>query len=585
MFTNLLSQIRHLHVHNSNRAFAERRHGRHRSPRFESLENRELLSCSTNYVSLEGRLYVTCDGEDDTITLRNDNSRLYVNDVEMPDIGNGRISVYADGGTDTLIVDEQLAMHNRLIDIGGNVINWMRRNMIETHDVESVTYQANAEGNEIRVETVDFALTIEAGGGNDSVTLHNVSNWYLDVDPEGISLRKLPIHVDGGTGLNQLVVDDANSSAFGYELWPDRFRSESLNLGLDFTYANFTSSVGIVANDGSNSLKVHGTAALTPGYQYTVYLQGGNDSVTLYPRNADGTPSIAGNMGILGGDGSDSIHIDDSASSSGTTWVMNNPFGAPTQDFSIAGGAFIGTYFDLENVQLRGSLGDDSFIIDSYQNGSALSIFGNGGDDRVEITPTSKDVAAFVTSIAYLGFDGGEGYDSFWFHNDNTPGQWWMYTVDETYFRADRLVLAPYYLIFDHTKFEYFHATRRDNPPTVIGQPPVPAIDELFAAIRSGIHPAELDLTGDGIVDSADVDTLVRDILMSDYGDADLDGEFNSSDLVRVFQQGHYEDGIAGNSGWADGDWNGDGEFDSADFVKAFQAGSYERGPRAAVTG
>ncbi|MCA9148639.1 MAG: CotH kinase family protein, partial [Planctomycetales bacterium] len=58
-------------------------------------------------------------------------------------------------------------------------------------------------------------------------------------------------------------------------------------------------------------------------------------------------------------------------------------------------------------------------------------------------------------------------------------------------------------------------------------------------------------------------------------GDSNLDGVFNSSDLVFVFQRGEYEDDIIGNSTWEDGDWNNDGEFDSADFVYAFSFGSY----------
>jgi len=60
------------------------------------------------------------------------------------------------------------------------------------------------------------------------------------------------------------------------------------------------------------------------------------------------------------------------------------------------------------------------------------------------------------------------------------------------------------------------------------------------------------------------------------YGDANMDGFFNSSDLVQVFQAGEYEDGIAENSYWTTGDWNGDGDFGSADLVVAFQAGQYE---------
>ena len=64
-------------------------------------------------------------------------------------------------------------------------------------------------------------------------------------------------------------------------------------------------------------------------------------------------------------------------------------------------------------------------------------------------------------------------------------------------------------------------------------------------------------------------------------GDANLDGEFNSSDLIVVFQGGVYETGAA--ALWADGDFDGDGVFASGDLVAALQDGGYEAGPRAAV--
>ncbi|MCA9213001.1 MAG: hypothetical protein KDB27_08050, partial [Planctomycetales bacterium] len=59
-------------------------------------------------------------------------------------------------------------------------------------------------------------------------------------------------------------------------------------------------------------------------------------------------------------------------------------------------------------------------------------------------------------------------------------------------------------------------------------------------------------------------------------GDANNDGVFNSSDLVKIFQAGEYEDEIAENSTFEEGDWNGDGDFDSSDLVAAFQAGTYQ---------
>jgi hypothetical protein len=97
----------------------------------------------------------------------------------------------------------------------------------------------------------------------------------------------------------------------------------------------------------------------------------------------------------------------------------------------------------------------------------------------------------------------------------------------------------------------------------------------LCAAILAADPAAEFDLTGDGQVDQLDRDSMVFDQLQTTYGDSNLDGIFNSADLVAVFAIGQYEDGVASNSSWADGDWDCDGDFDSGDIVLAFQTGGY----------
>ena len=100
-------------------------------------------------------------------------------------------------------------------------------------------------------------------------------------------------------------------------------------------------------------------------------------------------------------------------------------------------------------------------------------------------------------------------------------------------------------------------------------------VDALAEQLRSPNPDPSFDLNGDRFVNSADRDVLILDILGTSYGDANLNGVFNSTDMVIVFQRGEYEDGVPGNSTWAEGDWNGDGEFDSSDMVKAFQGGGY----------
>ncbi|MFC1757740.1 pentapeptide repeat-containing protein, partial [Planctomycetota bacterium] len=88
------------------------------------------------------------------------------------------------------------------------------------------------------------------------------------------------------------------------------------------------------------------------------------------------------------------------------------------------------------------------------------------------------------------------------------------------------------------------------------------------------------DFNGDSTIDEEDHRHLVSSVINIWFGDANLDGEFNSTDLVTVFAAGQYQDSIVRNSNWATGDWNGDQEFDSSDFIIAFQDGGYERGRR-----
>ena len=102
-------------------------------------------------------------------------------------------------------------------------------------------------------------------------------------------------------------------------------------------------------------------------------------------------------------------------------------------------------------------------------------------------------------------------------------------------------------------------------------------IDRLCAAIHGGGAEDRFDLNLDGRIDQTDFDQILRGFLRTTPGDANLDGQFDSSDLVDAFASGQYEDAVDGNSTWGDGDWNCDGDFTTADLVAAFRFGRYVR--------
>ena len=100
-------------------------------------------------------------------------------------------------------------------------------------------------------------------------------------------------------------------------------------------------------------------------------------------------------------------------------------------------------------------------------------------------------------------------------------------------------------------------------------------IDYLYRQIQSNGSEPNCDLNRDHRVDGEDVQMLVESVLGTAFGDANLDGLVNSSDLVYVLGNGEYADEIPDNSTWTEGDWNGDQEFDSSDLQLMLQNGRF----------
>lgn len=99
-------------------------------------------------------------------------------------------------------------------------------------------------------------------------------------------------------------------------------------------------------------------------------------------------------------------------------------------------------------------------------------------------------------------------------------------------------------------------------------------IQALFAGLP--LQRRRFDLDNDRVSDDRDIRYLVTTLMGTSIGDANLDGVFDSGDLVQIFQQGQFEDLVDDNSTWADGDWDGDDDFTTGDLVFAFQEGGYQ---------
>lgn len=97
-------------------------------------------------------------------------------------------------------------------------------------------------------------------------------------------------------------------------------------------------------------------------------------------------------------------------------------------------------------------------------------------------------------------------------------------------------------------------------------------LDALCSAIGLSSDDIRFDVDQDGDVDLDDHAAMVESVFRSEVGDANLDGTFDTEDLVQIFQNGKYN--TQSPAGWADGDWNCDGIFDSTDIILALQNGA-----------
>lgn len=107
-------------------------------------------------------------------------------------------------------------------------------------------------------------------------------------------------------------------------------------------------------------------------------------------------------------------------------------------------------------------------------------------------------------------------------------------------------------------------------------------VDLLSEAIQAESFDGLFDLDENGQVDHRDLAVWAHDHYETWLGDANLDGEFSSGDLVQVLEAGKFERGIS--ASWWEGDWNGDGYFTTSDLAVAFEDGGYEAGPRTATS-
>jgi hypothetical protein len=318
-----------------------------------------------------------------------------------------------------------------------------------------------------------------------------------------------------------------------------------------------------------------------PWMAYFLYEVTDDEAMEEFPRNAweaDQLETFIDGNDLLGNDDPVSFHW----------WESDEPYGK----FGVRRPMDGETTFEGNNARISTNI-DDIYADDEFSFLPAAAVSGDagqGGNYLVELavslepmyllgtfegTPTATS-AKIVTDSTVIKYAVGVSDDDNW--DDGT--------TERSHYIEYHRTSPSWDVSTGYANLTFVGPYSQSLPGDFDANGSLDAadIDALTGAVLAGSTEAKYDLNSDSAVNGTDRAYWVENLRRTYFGDANLDGQFNSSDFVAVFQAGQYEDAAARNSTWATGDWNGDGDFSSSDFVTAFQAGGYEKGPRQAVS-
>jgi len=378
-------------------------------------------------------------------------------------------------GIDRITFDDHLSTGNVIFDCKPNEVLYGGLISQVTTGFESVGILAGTGANEITFDGIlEQHFNVDAGGGNDTIKFgflvkaelaagvtvvggagndnflwnRSSNNWsnygYLS------GLFTNPIVLDGGSGYNTLSVDDTARTPARYDLTDTRLRvteSDFLVFGSDFGYDNMQ-AISITCSNNNNVLVVSGVSAdIDIGNQVTINMNGGTDTAFVYPHNAAGDLTINGNIGIIGGAGTDTMTIEDAGGTQPINYAFANPFGSGTQNIYGLGARPLGTA-TLETWRINAGDGDDTFAMNQFTSGVGVGINAGGGNDTLQF---GNNGLAAITSLAFFDFNGGADSDTFNLNNQAHTGNW-TYTRNLGSITASSSLGASYFLTDSNTE-------------------------------------------------------------------------------------------------------------------------------------
>jgi len=358
----------------------------------------------------------------------NDSLRVYESDLSTPlrayggtgndfiRLGGGDISrrlsgrYFADGedGNDHFVLEDRngTGSHDFYVfnesrpDRNGDVFQTFDKSgfagSIEYTDAETVTLKGTRQDSTTNIRSVPrrSTLNVNVVDGDDSVRIHesdalsriNIKGGngadVVTVSPEDRNLDRVAGVVsfdgEGGTGDRLHLLDDHSTGSNALQIGGGTFIKDDRE---QWTHLNLE-TITLQANDDDNTLHIDG---VRPQADVIVNLNGGNDDAYLAQTTRDLDSAIEGNLTIRAGDNNgrgDRIFLYDQRDLHGDdSYTINNVyFQKNTTERWILS--------QFEHQRLYASQNDNKINVQRFGSlfsDPTLRIFGNGGDDTLEV--------------------------------------------------------------------------------------------------------------------------------------------------------------------------------------------------------